>query len=412
MPTPTSSLAANATPRSPVLQAGVRSVAVLVETDTSSGCSVIRGIANYAETHGDWHLLIDPRDHEQRSALPDGWTGAGVIARLSTRLQLEQIAARRMPVVNVDDLYDDLTGAPSVVTDEEELGRMALAHLLDRGFRHFAYFAPPSHQYSKKRGEAFREIVKEAGYECIEYKPGYRAGRILSWAEQQQRASRWLSSLPRPVAVLTVQAHQARQLAEICHFTGVRVPDDVAILAGDADDLMCEVSTPPLSNINVASEKIGHDAAELLDRIIAGEPAPKEPIRIPPRGVTSRQSTDLLAIDDSMIVDALRFIRKHACRGIVVDDILRDIPISRRTLEIQFRHYLGRSPAKEIRRVQLERAQELLGKPELSITEVGLACGFSNATRFGVAFKKENERTPQAFRKNLLSGQKINTGSF
>ncbi|MEN1679288.1 MAG: DNA-binding transcriptional regulator [Planctomycetota bacterium] len=387
-------------------------VAVCVETDTSYGRRVIRGIANYAETHGGWHLVLDPRDHEHRSALPDGWEGDGVIARLSSRLQVEQVRASGVPVVNVDDMFLNLDGVPSIVTDEQALAEQAVKHLLDRGFRQFAYFAPPSTQYSKHRGDAFEKTASAAGCQCHVYKPGYRPGRKLSWMEQQRRVSRWLATLPTPLAVLAVDAQRARQLAEICHLSAFRVPDDIAILAGDADDIMCEVSTPPLSHVNVASERIGHEAAAVLHAMIESGTHASGSKRIPPHGVTSRQSTDLLAIDNPTIVEALRFIRTHAHRGIVVRDILREIPISRRGLEIAFQNYLGRSPAREIRRVQLERGKELLGKRELSIGEVAQACGFANATRFGVAFKKESSTTPLAYRRKLLEGQKKSPEDF
>ena len=382
---------------------------MLIETDTSWGCSVIRGIANFAERQGHWHLLLDPRDNEQRSAVPDGWEGHGVIARLSSRLQTEQLMSRQIPVVNVGDIFEDIPGVPAVITDETLLAKQSLSHLLDRGFRHFAYFAPPSTHYSKKRGEAFLQEVEQQGYACAQYKPGYRAGRKIGWIEQQRRVSRWLASLPRPVAILAVDAERGRQLADICHLTSLRVPDEIAILAGDANELMCEVSTPPLSHVRVASEKIGFDAAEILNDMIEAGVKSEAKIGIPPLGITSRQSTDLLAIDDPVVADALRFIRTNAHRGIIVDDILREIPTSRRSLEIQFKHYLGRSPAKEIRRVQLERGRELLAKRELSISEVAQACGFANATRFGVAFKKETSTTPLAYRRELLTGQKDTT---
>jgi LacI family transcriptional regulator len=384
----------------------LRQIAVLVETDNSAGCRVIRGIANYADRHARWHLLIDPRDHEHRSAVPDGWQGHGIIARISSQQQLDQLRRRRLPLVNVDDLFDHAPGLASVVTDEKTLAEMAVEHLLDRGFRQFGYFAPPSTQYSKQRGEAFALACESAGYPCRVYKPGYRAGRKLGWEEQQRRVERWIKSLPPPSAVLAIDAPRARQLSEICHLAGVRVPDDLAVLAGSFDELMCDVSTPPLSSVNVASERIGHDAALLLDRLMAGDATPTEPVRVPPRGVHSRQSTDLLAIDDAEIVDALRFIRTNAHRGIVVEDILRQVPISRRSLEIQFRKFLGRSPAREIRRVQLERSRDLLGRRDLSITEIAYSCGFANATRFGVAFKKDTGKTPHAFRKELLAGQR------
>jgi LacI family transcriptional regulator len=381
----------------------VQHVAVLIETETSWGGRVIRGIAHFAEKHTHWHLLIDPRDHEQRSAVPDGWQGDGIIARVTNRIQWQQIREKNLPVVNVDDVYPGLRGVGAVITDESERARLALEHLVARGFRKFAYFAPPSNRYSKSRGEAFIEAVKELGYECHEYLPGYRAGRKIGWEEQQRRVNRWLASLPRPIAILAVDAHHARQLAEICHFAGVRIPDDVAILAGDTDELLCEVSTPPLSSVSVACERLGHEAAAMLARMMAGDDPPKEPVLIAPHGIVSRQSTDVLAIDDPAVVRALRYIRSHAHHGIVVEDILREVPISRRSLEIQFRSYLGRSPAEEIRRVRLERGKQLLGRRELSITEIALACGFSNATRFGVAFRKSFGTTPRAFRKTIIA---------
>ena len=381
----------------------VRQVAVLIETETSWGAQVIRGIAHYAEKHAHWHLLIDPRDHEQRSAIPEGWRGDGIIARISSRLQVGQLREKKLPVVNVDDVYSELEGVGAVVTDEAERARLALEHLVARGFRKFAYFAPPGHRYSKNRGQAFTDAVRQLGYPCQDYQPGYRAGRKIGWQEQQRRVNRWLASLPRPIAIFAVDAYRARQLADICHFAHIRVPDEVAILAGDTDDLLCEVTSPPLSSISVACERLGHDAAAMLHRMIAGAPAPKKPLLIAPHGVISRQSTDVLAIDDPTVVRALRYIHTHAHHGIVVNDILREVPISRRSLEIQFRSYLSRSPAEEIRRVRLDRGRQLLGRRELSITEIALACGFSNATRFGVAFRKCFGTTPRSFRKTLIA---------
>ncbi|TWT29902.1 AraC family transcriptional regulator [Blastopirellula retiformator] len=381
----------------------IRQIAVMVETETSWGRRVIRGIASYADKHTFWHLLIDPRDHEQRSSLPDGWKGDGIIARISTRLQADQIVEKKLPSVNVDDVYGDLPRVGRVITNEGARAELAVEHLVARGFTNFAFFAPPSQRYSSRRWEEFEQAVTQRGFECQSYRPGYRAGRKIKWSEQQRRVNRWLTSLPRPIAVLAVDAYHARQLAEVCHFTSIRVPDEIAILAGDSDELLCEVSTPPLSSISLACERIGYEAAAMIHRMMEGQPASTTPLTISPHGVVSRQSTDVLAIDDPMIVRALRFIQKHTQRGISVADVLREVPISRRSLEMQFRSYLGRSPAEEIRRVQLERGRELLGNREMSITEVALACGFSNATRFGIAFRKSFGTTPRNFRKRLMA---------
>ncbi|MCA9235098.1 MAG: substrate-binding domain-containing protein [Planctomycetales bacterium] len=379
----------------------LRRVAVLVETDDSWGCSVIRGIYDYSRRQGPWNLLIDPSDRGQRPLLPDRWNGDGVIARLSSRLQVDQILSRGLPIVNVDTLFSGLDGVYDVITDDAARARQAFDHFRDRGFEQFAYFAPPNVRYSNSRGEQFIELVRSEGYQCHQYKPGYRAGRKITWAEQQRRVTRWLSSLPRPIAVLSVDAHRGRQLAETCQLTEVRVPDEVAILAGDTDDLMCEVCTPPLSSVAVAGRRIGFEAAALLERLIVGQKPPAEPTRIPPNGVIARQSTDILAIDDDTVVRALRFIQAHAFRDIVVKDILRELPVSRRSLEIQFRKFLGRSPAEEIRRVRLEKGRELLSNSDMSIAEIASASGFANGTRFGVAFRKKFGMAPLAYRKQV-----------
>jgi LacI family transcriptional regulator len=377
----------------------IRQVAVLVETEDSWGCSVIRGIADYSQDHGHWNLLIDPRDHEQRPLLPDQWEGDGIIARIGSRTQLDQIRNRKEPKINVDTVFDGLEGIYDVITDDEQRAEIALAHLRDRGFEEFAYFAPPSVKYSNKRGQAFIEAVTKAGYRCREYRPGYRVGRKIGWEEQQRRVGRWLKSLPTRTAVFTVDAHRGRQLAEICYWSGIRVPDHVAILAGDTDDLMCNVSTPPLSSLALAGRRIGYEAAALLDRLMQGERPEEKTYKIAPQGVISRQSTDILSIDDESVVRALRFIQVHAFQDIVVKDILAEVPISRRSLEIQFQHYLGRSPAEEIRRVRLEKGKELLARSDFSIGEIAVACGFANTTRFGVAFRKRYGQTPLAYRK-------------
>jgi LacI family transcriptional regulator len=175
----------------------------------------------------------------------------------------------------------------------------------------------------------------------------------------------------------------------------------VAILAGDTDELMCGVSTPPLSSIALAGRRIGYEAASLLDRLMQGERPTQRTYKIAPQGVISRQSTDILSIDDESVVRALRFIQNHAFQDIVVKDILAEVPISRRSLEIQFQHYLGRSPAEEIRRVRLEKGKELLARSDFSIGEIAVACGFANTTRFGVAFRKRYGQTPLAYRKQL-----------
>lgn len=376
-------------------------VAVLVETDNSWGRSVVQGVADFASKCGPWNLLIDPRDYSQRWSLPDRWRGDGIIARISTPPQLEEIQQTALPTVNVDDVFNDLEGVGQIKTNEVERARLAVEHFRERGLTHFAYYAPPSNDYSKSREHEFVEAVAATGYQSHVYKPGYRVSRRIGRDEQHNRVLRWLNSLPRPVAILAVDARRGRELTEVCSMENIAVPDEVAILAGDTDDLLCELSSPPLSSIMVSSQKIGYEAAALLRRMVLGETWSSEPQMLSPVCVIGKQSTDALAIDDPMIIKAMRFIQAHAFQGIVVEDVLKEVPVSRRFLELQFKRYFGRLPAEEIRHLRLERGKELLTQSELSVDAIATMCGYAGSTQFGVAFRKRFGQTPLAFRKNL-----------
>jgi LacI family transcriptional regulator len=331
--------------------------------------------------------------------MPRGWSGDGIIARLSSQTQAEHVRQAAVPAVDVDMIMADRRGLGRVVTDDVERARLALDHLLDRGFERFAHFAPSRTGHATLPGECFRAAVEAAGYDCAVYRPGHRARRRIGWSEQQMAVSRWLASLADRVAIFAADAHCGRQLAEICQVEGISVPDQVAILAGDTDELMCNVSTPSLSSVLLASERIGYDAAALLDRLMSGRRVPNAPTYVKPLSVTSRQSTDVLAIENAEVVEAIRFIRSHATDGIVVADVLKQVPVSRRWLEMRFQQYLGRSPADEIRRVRLAKAARLLAHSDLSIARIAEACGFPGATRLGIVFRKHFGQTPLAYRR-------------
>ena len=137
----------------------LRRIAVLVETDDSWGCSVIRGIYDYSQNQGNWNLLIGPGDHEQRPALPERWAGDGIIARLGSRLQVDQVLARRLPTVNVDTLFEGLAGVADVVTDDAARARQAFEHFRERGFENFAYFAPPNARKGASRATSTSQAI-------------------------------------------------------------------------------------------------------------------------------------------------------------------------------------------------------------------------------------------------------------
>lgn len=369
-------------------------VAVLVPASSGWGRSIIKGIAAFANRHGPWHLHVVPEG--ERRALPHGWKGDGIIARLSTPAVAREILAVGCPVVNVSGISLDgpSSRVPRVFNDLQATGAMAARHFLDRGFRNFAYVGPPKLAYVREHQDAFAAALETAGHggHSLGLNPG------LETAGRPSRLITWLMSLPRPVGVLTWANVQGRAVIDACRRAGLLVPEDVAVLSGVDDPLLCECCMPHLSAITVAAEQIGEQAAALLQAQIERRPLPPTPIRVPPLGIVTRQSTDTLAMDDPLLVQAIGFIREHATESIHIEDVLRVVPLSRRSLERAFQDLLGRSPAQEIRRLRLERAKHLLATTDLAIPKVAKASGFGTGEYLAKIFRGATGMTPLKYR--------------
>lgn len=375
-----------------------RRVAVLVSTDDSWGRSIVESIGHYAR-HQEWRLLIAPRDEQERLRLPQRWDGDGVIASIRERTLASHLKRVGLPTVDVSITMQNETWLGRVATDDKARAEMAVEHFRARRILNLACYAPAIGRYPDCRAQAFENAALAVGLPCHRFvaPPGTSQG----WEIDHHQVTAWLAKLPRPLGVFASDPYPARQLAEICDSNNLRVPDEIAILSGDNDDLLCNLAWPPLSSVQLDSRTIGHEAAKLLTRLMDGEAIPTAPLLIPPLRVCSRQSTDIMAIDDEELQAILRYISNRASAGVQVKQILRDFPISRRSLEQRFRSLLGRSPAEEIRRVRLELAQSMLLETESPIATVALACGFATNAHFTRAFQKQYRTTPSALRATL-----------
>lgn len=210
---------------------------------------------------------------------------------------------------------------------------------------------------------------------------------------------RWLSALPKPVGLFAGNDLCGSQLSEACHEAGLRIPEDVALVGVDNDDLFCELTRPSLSSVAIPAERIGYEAASLLDRRLEGVKPPRKPLLFPPLGVVARQSSDLVASDEPEVTAALRFIRNHSHTPISVSDVLREIAVSRSGLERQFRQVLRRGVGDEIRRAHLERAKSLLAGTDLSVAVVAKQSGYSGIKHLCTVFRQATGLTPTAYRR-------------
>jgi LacI family transcriptional regulator len=379
----------------------VRRIALLVESSRNYGRGLLRGISSYVREHGYWSFFFQPHGLEIHA--PQWlarWQGDGIIARVNDQHMADLLAKVNVPVVDLRN-YVTTTRFPRVGPNNPLVAELAARHFLERGFREFAFcgMTRGAYHYMDVRQDSFAAIVEQAGYTCHQFRLAANPRGASGWDNAQDRLAQWIVALPKPAAIMACNDDYGIRVLDACQRAEVAVPEEIAVLGVDDDQTVCTLSTPPLSSVNLDLEGIGYAAADLLDRLIAGEPAPDHTIEIPPRGVVMRRSTDMLATDDVEVASALRFIRDNACRGICVTDVVRHVLISRSSLERRFKAVLGRTPSVEIRRVQLDRAKELLTETSLTLAAVARRSGFESRNYFSEVFHKSIGVTPGQYRR-------------
>lgn len=368
-------------------------VAILVEFDDTWGRNVVEAIARFAQD-ANWRLLFAPRDSERRLRVPTGWRSDGVIASLRDRSLIDHVKGLQTPAVDVSAMFPEERWVGRVATDDLGRARMALEHFRSRQLQHFASYAPSIGRYPDRRAAVFRDLVESSGFECKEF--GSKDPSLAT--EQRNALSTWLQSLPRPVGIFASDPYPARQLAEVCVEGDIDVPSDVAILSGDEDDLLCGIMSPQITSVELASHRIGYEAASMLNEMMTRSYVPDEPKLIDPLRVCARRSTDYLAIEDPELTTLVRMIWEQAASGIQVSDLVRAAAMSRRRLEQRFREVLGHTPAEEIRRVKVEQARQMIVTTSKSIATIALSCGFSNGPYLAHAFRKHYGISPSDLR--------------
>jgi LacI family transcriptional regulator len=376
----------------------MRRVAVLIESSRAYGRGLLRGVARYNREHGHWSVYLQPHglDHPPPPWLKR-WRGDGILVRIGDRRMLRAVLGTGLPTVDLRGVVPDL-GVPFIGVDNEAVAGMAADHLTERGLRHFGFcgLPPGVHPHLDERREFFVARIRRSGHQVFVYED--RAGRSTPWDLEQRRLADWIARLPKPVGIMTCHDDRGLQVLDACQAAEVSVPDEVAIISVDDDELLCSMFTPQLSSIDVNPERIGYRAAVLLEQMMAGEPPLREPILLPPRGVVLRQSTDTLAVDDPDVAESLRYIRSHACEGLRVEELLGQVHLSRSLLERRFHTLVGRTPKAEISRVQLERAKQLLSETHLPLDAVAAKSGFRDARYLCDVFARKVGVTPGTYR--------------
>ena len=375
-------------------------VAVFVDTWGHFGQRLLMGIAEYVETHRPWSLFFEMHGTNQFDlARLIRWKGDGVLAFIKDREVAARVARLDIPTVETDGHVLD-GKLPLVGNDEEAAGRLAAEHLLERGFSHFAYSGYPGQPWAKRRRRGFTEALLAAGYACrVRHYP--RSFTTPStWENAQRELTAWLAQQPKPLAIMACSDRHAQNVLDARRRAEIAVPDDLAVIGTDNEEAICRLSDPPLSSVANNPRAIGYKAAKMLDQLMSGQmdPTETEPVLVPPQGIVTRRSTDVMITEDKLVADALRFIRRHACDGIDVNAVLRQVPLSRNAFYRRFRKVVGRSLHGELLRVRLNHVKNLLRQTSLPLKAIAHLAGFEYAEYMGAVFKQRTGITPTQYR--------------
>ncbi len=319
------------------------------------------------------------------------------------RKTLDEVLAFGVPTVCLGE--ENPPGVTAVINDDTICAQIAADHLLERNFRCFGYVGMRGLIWSDARRDRFVEAVERAGMACDVLEASARTSRSAPWYQRRERLTQWIDSLPKPVGIMACYDAAARTILDVCRDLELLVPEQVAIIGVDNDEVLCDLSDPPLSSVAPDTETIGMEAARRLDAMM-DDPSHSqrgEIVIVPPCGIVTRRSTDTEAITDPLVAGVVGYIRLHACDGLDVAELLKQFPISRRTLERRFLKLLGRSPLELIRGERMKRVKALLCETDLKLDSIASMTGYGYTAYMVAQFREAEGMTPGQFRKQSRS---------
>ena len=373
-----------------------KKIMLLIESSRAYEQGILAGIANYSRLHGPWLFYRN---------IPAVSGGKKITLSQIKKLETDGIIVREQDITEklltlnqptiLSPFRKRFDGLSNIITNDRDISRMAVKHFVNRGFKNFAFFRNDKRFFwATQRCEAFCQAAKDTAETINIYEHSN-----TSKPRNMKLVIDWIKSLPKPVAIMSATDDFSYMLFEAARTAGLNVPESVAILGVGNDEIVCGLQWPPLSSIALNTQEAGYKAAELLDNMMkTGQSEPAD-ITIEPLRVISRHSTDILAIEDEYVAQALRFIRQHAKELIQVDDVVNAVPLSRRQLYNRFQETLNRSIYQEIRRVRMNHSAAMLVETNLSISEIAHSLGFTDLKNISRCFSHEKNMTMLAYRK-------------
>ncbi|MGL6258975.1 XylR family transcriptional regulator [Vibrio sp. WXL210] len=369
---------------------------------------IIEGVGEYLQaTQCDWDIFLEEDFLTRLDHIKD-WVGDGIIADYDSP-EIERFLSESglgIPIIGVGGSYQnqqDYPQVPYVATDNHSLVQTAFHHLRDKGLENFAFYGlptNPSKRWAQEREKAFSQITKNEGY----YSAIYRGNETSpqTWQYDMNRLADWIQRLPTPTGIIAVTDSRARHLLQVCDHLNLMVPDKVAVIGIDNEELAHYLTRVSLSSVGQGCKSMGYRAAKLLHQQLNNPQADSldslPRVIVPPTQVYQRQSTDFHALKDPYVIQTMHYIRHNACKGIKVEQVLSFVGVSRSNLEARFKEERGHSIHQEIHNAKLNRACSLLSSTELPIVEIATLCGYPSLQYMYTVFKKNLGLTPKDYR--------------
>lgn len=377
---------------------GIPKVLIAASTSSKASGACFRGVARYARAHG-WHLDTDMM---YTGAFPRGWNGDGIIALVAYQPEIvRQIQLTNAPCVAITGPVDDVP-FPCISANNGDIGQLAADHFLERAYRNFAWAPFVNDQVNNDLYSGFEERLAEHGCTCQQLPLAHMRGDGY-WYDDREKYRRGLIAkllrLPRPTAIFAANDSVAAGIVNACRDLGIVVPDAFAVIGVGNDETLCETASVPLSSVEPDFEEMGYRAAATLGEIISGNPVSAS-VLLPPKGVITRISTDIRAVSDSRVGQALSYIAEHYSNSTLsVDGVAGAVGMSRRHLERSFRTATGCTLHDHITKRRMQEASRLLRTHQRAkVSDIAELVGLSRAGSFFRTFRRFFGESPKVHR--------------
>lgn len=378
-------------------------IILLIDFTEDYGKSLLKGVTKYSKENGPWLFCRMPMQYREDLSMDNiiqfakDWKADGIIAQFYNHANIKKLVETKIPVI-VEDFKERFEEFPNITGGYFEAGQMGAKYFINKGYKNFAFYGFDNIVWSRERAEGFEDSVKKHGEKVHFFSPKKIASREL-WYYKPSALSKWLTKLPKPIAIMACDDERAQNITEACKHSKIKIPEEVAVLGVDNDELTCNLSDPPLSSIGLDTEQGGYEAAKLMRQLIENKNQGLHDIIVRPTTIITRQSTDICATTDKQIAKALNFIHQNIENNINVEDVLKKVSISRRALEKRFLDVTDSAVYKYICHLRIRKFSDRLLESEKSIYEIAIELGYNDNKNLSRLFKQIHGCTPLQYRK-------------